>query len=300
MPLRKPNFLFFFSDQHRGDWMPYSQQIKQRLGVKQLELHMPNIQRIMENGLTFTCAVSPAPVCAPARACLASGQRYRNCRVYQNNVNYDPTLPSFYGILKENGYFVTGAGKFDLNKANLTWGNGYHDTLRHGEMMGDHGLYGKSRPEQGSIHIPLVIDASHFGGIKNKYLRTPVELQDLAATFLDYAGASVPNNWESMSLRPLTEGTAQQVRETALSELITRGKGTLKSFGCVTDGTWKLIMRPNQPDRLYHIENDPFECKDIITEHPQEAERLRQAFDERGASKHPALQKYTQSFHVGI
>ena len=122
----------------------------------------------------------------------------------------------------------------------------------------------------------------------------------MAATFLDYAGASVPNNWESMSLRPLTEGTAQQVRETALSELITRGKGTLKSFGCVTDGTWKLIMRPNQPDRLYHIENDPFECKDIITEHPQEAERLRQAFDERGASKHPALQKYTQSFHVGI
>lgn len=170
----------------------------------------------------------------------------------------------------------------------------------HGELMGDHGLYGKSRPEQGSIHIPLVIDASHLGGVRDKYLHTPVELQDLAATFLDYAGVDIPENWESRSLRPLAEGTAQMVRETALSELITRGKGPLKSFGCVTDGTWKLIMRPNQPDRLYFLEDDPFECRDVINEHPQQAERLREAFDKRGVKKHPALQKYTQSFHKGI
>ena len=77
----RPNFLFLFSDQHRGDWMPYSKPVKERLGVGPLDLNMPNIRGIMDRGVTFSCAVSPAPVCAPARACLASGRRYRNCRV---------------------------------------------------------------------------------------------------------------------------------------------------------------------------------------------------------------------------
>lgn len=466
MTQSRPNFLFFFSDQHRGDWLPYDEEQKKRLGVEQLELHMPNIRRIMDVGVTFNSAVSPAPVCAPARACLASGRRYRNCRVYQNNVNYDTTLPSFYSKLQENGYFVTGAGKFDLNKGNLDWGDGYHDTLKcmgfssaldsegkmdavwaalmekpgpygnvlkeagylsaymddmvtrgrgtgitpvpselyadnwigekgreliavlpegqpwflqlnfsgphdpwdvtepmqrsvegrafpgaadcpeeeqshnqavrknygamienidrqigicmqelkrrgmlentiviygadHGEMMGDHGLYGKSRPEQGSVHIPLVIDASRFGGMQRHCINTPVELQDLAATFLDYAGIPLPDNWESVSLRPLVEGSRQQVRTYAISELITKNaKGPIQSFGCITDSVWKLILWPGKPDQLYHLAEDPFECCDVIDQYPEEAERLRRNFDDRGGKKHPALARYTQSFHA--
>ena len=31
---QKPNFLFFFADQHRGDWMPYEEEIKKKLGVE--------------------------------------------------------------------------------------------------------------------------------------------------------------------------------------------------------------------------------------------------------------------------
>ena len=118
----KPNILFFFSDQHRGDWMPYDYSVREKLGVSALELNMPNIRGMMDRGVSFNSAYSPAPVCAPARACLASGRRYRNCRVYQNNVNYDPALPSFYRLLREDGYFVTGVGKFDLHKPVRFWG----------------------------------------------------------------------------------------------------------------------------------------------------------------------------------
>lgn len=461
----RPNFLLFFSDQHRGDWMPYPADVKRQMGVEKLDLKMPAIRSLMDRGVCFTCGVSPAPVCAPARACLASGRRYRNCRVYQNNVNYDPALPSFYGLLQKSGYYVTGAGKFDLNKGDLDWGNGFHDTLRrmgfsdaldsegkmdavwavlmnepgpygkmleqhgclkayvedmlhrgrgtdpapvppecyadnwigqegrdliarlpqdspwflqlnfsgphdpwdvtekmhaavqarsfpagagcpeeerahnlavrknyaamienidsqigrclealqargmlentiviyaadHGELMGDHGLYGKSRPEQGAIHIPLVIDASRWNGKQGLCLHTPVELQDLAATFLDYAGVAVPENWESCSLRPLVEGTVGSVRPFAVSELITRPrKGPLASFGCVTDGEWKLILRPGEEDRLYHLTEDPFEQKDLARYFPGQVERLRQGFDDRGGRKHPALLQYTQAFH---
>ena len=89
-----------------GDWMPYPADVKEEMGVEKLELKLPNLRRMMERGTSFTCALSPAPICAPARACLASGLRYKNCRVYSNNVNYDPELLTFYRQLKDWGYYV--------------------------------------------------------------------------------------------------------------------------------------------------------------------------------------------------
>ncbi len=459
-----PNFLFLFSDQHRGDWMPYGEELKRKLGIETLELHMPNIEKMMERGTTFSCAVSPSPLCAPARACLASGKRYKNCRVYHNNVNYDSALDTFYRKLKDAGYFVTGTGKFDLNKADLYWGDGYHPLLEqigfsdasdsegkmdaiwaaiknqpgpygrllkeagwlethmedmlnrgggahptelpdefyadnwigeksiniirnlpkdqpwfiqvnfsgphdpwditksmkekvadrnfpnaadctineenqlvrqnyaamienidirigeiidavkqrgdlentiivyaadHGEMMGDHNLYGKSKPERGSIHIPLVIDASHFNGEQGISNHTPVELQDLATTFLDYAGLNPDESLESLSLRPIVEGNKTCIREYGISELvIPNPNGVIGSFGAITDGKMKLIMRMGSEDRLYNLEDDPFEQKNIAAQQPQDVERLKKGFGTRGTKLHPAIEQYIKSFHA--
>ena len=460
----RPNILFLFSDQHRGDWMPYDPEIKAAQGVGDLELHMPVIRALMDRGTSFSLAFSPAPVCAPARACLASGKRYKNCRVYQNNVNYDAALPSFYGKLKAAGYQVCGAGKFDLNKADLDWGDGYHKLLRemgftqaldsegkmdtvwavrrtrpgpyaamlkkagwleahmedmstrgaspaatplpdeyyadnwvaaksaemlrsmskdapwfmqvnfsgphdpwdvtesmraavedrvfppavdcrfeqanlevrknyaamienidrlcgelidvvrargeldhtlivytsdHGEMMGDHSLYGKSKPDMASVHIPLVIDASCLGGRKGVTNTTPVELQDLAATFLDYAGIPGQDSLECMSLRPVVEGEKERVRQYALSELINNNpRGLIGSMGTVTDGKWKLNMRLGQPSRLYDISIDPFETQDLAAEKPEVVETLRAAFGERGQKRDPVAELYVKSFYA--
>lgn len=43
-----PNFLFFFPDQHRGDWMPYSSEIFKRFDMEDLPLRMPNIKLNLE------------------------------------------------------------------------------------------------------------------------------------------------------------------------------------------------------------------------------------------------------------
>lgn len=441
--------------------MPYDAKNRERMGTEGLELRMPVVRELMKHGTAFTCAVSPAPVCAPARACLASGRRYRNCRVYQNNINYDPKLPSFYGMLRDSGYYVTGVGKFDLNKGELNWGDGYHDTLQrmgfsdaldsegkmdtvwaavmdhpgpygrllekegwlpeyiedmtsrghddrpvkipeefyadnwigrrtvetirnlpekqpwflqvnfsgphdpwdvtermkesvrnrrypdaadcpfpeknqkvrqnyaamienidrlmgeclaeldrrgmrehtlivysadHGEMMGDHGCYGKSRPEQGSIHIPMVIDASCLGGREGQCIASPVELQDLAATFLDYAGTKPASKLESVSLRPTVEGADDKIRDYAVSELITRlPDRPITGFAAITDGEWKLIMRAGEDDRLYRISEDPFELDECIARHPEAAQRLREAFGKKEGGQHPLLARYKAS-----
>jgi arylsulfatase A-like enzyme len=66
--------------------------------------------------------VTPAPLCAPARACLASGLEYDRCRVPANNTNYPLDQPTMYQALRDAGYHVMGCGKFDLHKPELDWG----------------------------------------------------------------------------------------------------------------------------------------------------------------------------------
>jgi arylsulfatase A-like enzyme len=122
----KPNFLFFFPDQHRGDWMPHGKKIFKTLGMDPIPLRMPNLSKLMQKGVTFTNAISPSPLCAPARACLASGLRYHNCRVKGNYENYPLNQKTYYSVLRDKGYNVGSVGKLDLHKPKLSWGlNGW-------------------------------------------------------------------------------------------------------------------------------------------------------------------------------
>ncbi len=118
MEWKQPNFLFFLPDQHRSDW----------LGVNsELPLRTPNLDSLCASGMRFAKAFSPSPLCAPARACLASGLDYARCRVPSNRENYPLELPTYYQRLRDVGYQVCGVGKFDLHKdlarprADLDW-----------------------------------------------------------------------------------------------------------------------------------------------------------------------------------
>jgi arylsulfatase len=118
----QPNILLLFPDQHRWDWMPYARTIRDAHGLTDIPLRMPNVASLMEAGTTFMRAVTPSPLCAPARACLASGLHYGRCRVVDNGSDYPLSQRTFYSVLKENGYTVGGCGKFDLHKNTKWWG----------------------------------------------------------------------------------------------------------------------------------------------------------------------------------
>ncbi len=107
MTERRPNIIFFFPDQHRPEW----------LGVNDhLPLQTPTLDRLCADGVRFVNAFTPSPLCAPARACLASGLDYIHCRVPSNRENYPLALPTYYQRLRDAGYRVGGVGKFDLHK----------------------------------------------------------------------------------------------------------------------------------------------------------------------------------------
>lgn len=101
------NILFFLPDQHRADWLWTN---------PGLPLHTPNLQALAAMGVTFTRAYTPSPLCAPARACLASGMDYARCRTPDNRHNYPLDLPTYYQALRDAEYRVAGVGKFDLHK----------------------------------------------------------------------------------------------------------------------------------------------------------------------------------------
>ena len=137
----------------------------------------------------------------------------------------------------------------------------------HGEMLGDHNLWGKTQPYQPSVGVPLIVAGP---GVK---ARAPsdalVSTLDLSATFLDYAGVSRPADMDSRTLRPYLEDRTQTHREAVSSGL--------GQWRMVFDGRYKLIQGftpghvwPDSeastyadpspaPLMVFDLENDPME-----------------------------------------
>ena len=78
-------------------------------------------------------------------------------------------------------------------------------TADHGEMLGDHGLWGKGTFHDAAFHVPLMIRVPGQGA---RVIEGMTESIDVAPTLLDYAGLPAPVTMDGRSLRPLVEGRA--------------------------------------------------------------------------------------------
>jgi arylsulfatase A-like enzyme len=121
MKNKQPNILFFLPDQHRPDWLGYN---------TALPLRTPNIDRLCEQGIRFTNAFTPSPLCSPARACLATGRDYHRCGVENNHQRTPLSFPTYYRHLRDAGYEVASVGKLDLHKPDRDWGLDGSNLLR--------------------------------------------------------------------------------------------------------------------------------------------------------------------------
>ncbi len=427
---RPPNILFLFPDQLRHDFVEMP-------GMAGVPVKTPNLKKLMEKGAWFRRALTPAPLCAPARACLASGMEYDNCRVLTNAQNFPDDQTTVYQLLRNAGFHVMGCGKFDLHKPELDWGldgkrkirdwgfsdgidnEGKHDGTRaytragnqpkgpflaylkklgvadlhiedyekrkghgdtfttplsdeaygdnwiarnglellkaapkdkpwflqvnfngphdpwditasmekrwrgvkfpqpnrsteltpavhelvrqnyaamienidrrvgeliaavrqrgeldntlivfssdHGEMLGDHNLWAKRHPYQGSVGVPLVVCGKDVkAGLK---IESPTTTLDLVATFLDYAGIARPESMQSRSLRPVLAGKTDKTRDHVLSGM--------DRWRLVMEGRYKYVrgFRDAGPI-LFDMQADPLENENIAAREPEVCARL--------------------------
>lgn len=128
----------------------------------------------------------------------------------------------------------------------------------HGEMLGDHGRWAKSIWHTPSSGIPLIIAGP--GVQTGATTDALVALQDLAATFLDYAGAEpLPGN-DTRSLRALLAAHTPRHREYVLSGL--------HKWRMIFDGHHKLVLGPGPEPALYDLQKDPNELTNLATALP--------------------------------
>lgn len=73
----------------------------------------PNLERLARGGVVYDAAYCPSPLCAPARASFLSGLPVHQTQVYNNCRLEDIELPSYGGVLREQGVYTIHIGKTD-------------------------------------------------------------------------------------------------------------------------------------------------------------------------------------------
>ena len=95
----RPNIVFIITDQQRLDTI-------NALGASHMDT--PNMDRLVEEGVSFTNCHVTAPSCAPSRASLFTGHYPHTTGVYKNG---DRWTRSWVEDLSEAGYYTVNVGK---------------------------------------------------------------------------------------------------------------------------------------------------------------------------------------------
>jgi len=132
-------------------------------------------------------------------------------------------------------------------------------TSDHGEMLGDHYLFRKTVPYEGSARIPLFIRLpERFRAPKRNVSDVPASLEDIMPTILDIAGVDIPDTVQGKSLLPILTGEKTGLgRETIHIECENR-------YHALTDGHEKYILFTDKnTEQLFDLDNDPRELTDL-------------------------------------
>lgn len=159
----------------------------------------------------------------------------------------------------------------------------------HGDMLGDHHLYRKSLPYEGSARIPLMLCGAPVNIKPGTVCDRAVELRDVMPTLLDGAGLPVPDNLDGRSLLGLARNDPASVRawrpwfhgEHTLGRH--DGKPFLQQVHYLTDGREKYIwFSADGYEQLFDLVADPVESFNLAASpaHQQRVAKWRKRMAE--------------------
>lgn len=175
----------------------------------------------------------------------------------------------------------------------------------HGEMLGDHNVYEKSRPWEGSVAVPLICKGPGIRG--NVTVSQPVSWVDLSATFLDFAAVNPKVTqkkigMDAMSLRPfMARGVHPDYRTFVHSGLDkTMDNDPWRAVVALEENTTKIFkyiccqgicsgvpstITPAQKKApwmhwLTEVTTDPFDMHNLVQAKPAMVQRLRDQLPE--------------------
>jgi len=138
----------------------------------------------------------------------------------------------------------------------------------HGDMLGDHHLWRKTYAYEGSAKIPMLLRWPRSMGMdhqRGKALGQPAELRDVLPTFLDAAGAPIPNHLDGKSLLELVRGNTKDWRPFIdMEHSMCYNK---EHWNALTDGKVKYIYYAyDGREELFNLAGDPGELHNLAAE----------------------------------
>lgn len=100
--MKEPNILIIMSDEHRFDVTGFT-------GNK--VVRTPHMDRLAAEGVVFSNAYCPSPICIPCRQSFAAGQFPKHCKVEGFGEDLEPGYPTFARHFARHAYETVAAGK---------------------------------------------------------------------------------------------------------------------------------------------------------------------------------------------
>lgn len=165
-------------------------------------------------------------------------------------------------------------------------------TCDHGEMLGDHWMWGKEGYFHKAYHIPLVIRDPRRAAdaARGRVVEAFSEAVDLMPTILDWLGLDLPAQCDGRSLLPFLEGESppgwrQEVHwEYDFRDVVRQGPETalgLASDQCylavIRDRDWQYVHFAGLPPLLFDLRADPHQTRNLADDPARQAELLHYA-----------------------
>jgi len=134
-------------------------------------------------------------------------------------------------------------------------------TSDHGEMLGDHYMWRKSRAYEPSARVPFLLQApERYELPRASVVDRPCTLADIMPTLLEMADIAVPDTCDGRSLLPLMRGESVPWREWVHIEHVPEHHG-------LTDGREKFIWDPKDgSEQFFVLTDDPGECHNRVAD----------------------------------
>src|SRR5438270_435610 len=214
------------------------------------DIRTPNLDRFAAEGMRFDRAYVTCPQCVPSRASIMTGRSPVAIQMTRFSAPLPAEIPVFPELLKAAGYYA-GIARFDSD-----FGQIMGELAKRGlaentivMFMGDNGasqFRGKGTLYEYGVHVPLIIRWP--GRVKpGSATAELVSGEDLAPTFLEAAGVTVPKAVTGRSFLKLLKGETFAGRRHVFAERGAHGQGLPTNSAnfdlgrCVITKTHKLI-----------------------------------------------------------
>jgi len=160
-------------------------------------------------------------------------------------------------------------------------------TADHGDQFGEHGKVGHGESLHNRVlHVPLAFRWP--GVVARGESVAPVQLVDVMPTILDLAGLGAPAQLDGRSLATALRGGSAAQRPAYSEQRSARGECLQLALGrhcrldrfAVQTERFKLVTSDHPAwTRLYDLERDPLETRDVASRHPEEVSRHLELLD---------------------